>query len=1218
MKPLLILFVHGLGATSQNTWGRFREFLEQDAELGELADVKFFGFKTSKTRWSLFPSSRKQKISDLAKGLRTEIDERYRDYEWIVPVGHSMGGLVIRQYLVSELRNESPLRVKKVVLFAVPNQGSEMAAVANLFSIVHAQLADLTPDSPFLESLNTDWREFNVDAHVDVTHVVAGLDEAVREQSALGLWGRPRVKLVADRSHSGLVDVGDRDDLAFLILRNLVLDFARATISSAARIEDPKPRPAPSAEPRSVVRRPAIANGPTLNANAPYVQNFVGRHVPLGTFEDALSGLLRRSRHDLIGTRAERVRLLWVYGFGGMGKTWFLRHAAIRALDSDAAVVLVDWDDIEWRVPLAVPPTLPHHIFDALATRLAQVCGTDALNGFWNAESEVRHAADKHAALQFEFSTALNLLADHGSEWRRSEQVILLNTSGDTKTLKLLFLVHELLHDDPIAVAKDTAARRRALQQLRASTARYRALFETWVSQAVGSEATAPVARPVRYLADALRASLARICSARPVLLVLDTCELLSADLDAWLRYVLSPSLSGDELLLVLIGSRLRPDAESLSGAKDSWRTVIPPDRMRVETFNENVSLTVPEIEQLVNQLSLEVAEAGKLAETIHVVSRGVPMAVRLLLEMIDEDSNHVATLSAMSTEDDVGGPDEITQRLIESVSGRFLLHLENQPQHVQDFADVIAVGVLLSPSFDILAQYWGEERARQRLIQLANRYSIFAGGDLHYTIRDYVRRAWRLTPPAELHAIAARLLQAVDTATVGNDEDAERLLMERANILSWCGPAPRWGALAAAAIHLIARNAYMGDFERIITEMRTDSPAASAHRDTLLAAARCAWNHDTAPIERMLQRYAKELTPTDHGLAEMVLGIRLSNRDSWSQALRHFEEMEGLIQTSHPALGRAANYYLAAATMICFTSGDRVCLARAYDWHLRMNQGDVSAFVVGTCLRELGRLDEAEQVYLKAIENDETDDGSAHQLAHLYERQSRADEADRYFRMAAERDERADGNWSCWSVFYERTGNLSRAVETAEKAVAINSENPTRHIRLWRLLKLCGGTTERREQVLADALRTISASEDPVVLNGFAWQLLLAQERISEAAELAKRAIEKVPDDLNAIHTLASILLVQRNWSEARPLVRTILDRTDPAAPQLGAEAVNQVLWDGLQVGDDELLGMLEAPEWEQYRSALLFGRSNELIPDPAMHKRVADMRQAAFLKSP
>lgn len=241
MKPLLILFVHGIGATSENTWGQFRRLIDQDDGLGPLAEVSFFGFKTAKIRWSLLPSGRKQKVSDLAKGLRTEIDHRYRDYPAIVLVGHSMGGLVIRQYLVFQVRDRSPLRVKKAVLFAVPNQGSELSDVAHLFSVVHAQLADLTPDSPFLESLNRDWREFNLDAHVDVTHVIAGLDEAVREQSAVGLWGQARVNLVADKTHSGLVNVSASTDLAFVILRNAVLDFARRVGLS--------PRPAPTPNP---------------------------------------------------------------------------------------------------------------------------------------------------------------------------------------------------------------------------------------------------------------------------------------------------------------------------------------------------------------------------------------------------------------------------------------------------------------------------------------------------------------------------------------------------------------------------------------------------------------------------------------------------------------------------------------------------------------------------------------------------------------------------------------------------------------------------------------------------------------------------------------------------------------------------------------------------------------------------------------------------------
>jgi len=233
MKNMLILFVHGLGATSEGTWGRFKEIIAADEDLSKIADVAFFGFKTRKFRWKLF-SGRLQKVSDLAEGLRTEIEERYAGYRAVVLAGHSMGGLVIRHYLLEEVKRQAPLRVTKVVLFAVPNQGSELAALAKLFSLDHAQLQDLSPDSPFLETLNKDWHRTQMDRRVDITYVVAGLDEAVRKQSAEGFWGERNVKLVADKKHSEVVNVSAKQDLSFLILRNAVLGTQTRSSASIA------------------------------------------------------------------------------------------------------------------------------------------------------------------------------------------------------------------------------------------------------------------------------------------------------------------------------------------------------------------------------------------------------------------------------------------------------------------------------------------------------------------------------------------------------------------------------------------------------------------------------------------------------------------------------------------------------------------------------------------------------------------------------------------------------------------------------------------------------------------------------------------------------------------------------------------------------------------------------------------------------------------------
>jgi len=83
------------------------------------------------------------RIRDLAEGLRSQIEVRYPDYKSIILVCHSLGGLVARKYLVEEVKRGKELRIDKLLLFAVPNNGAGLASVAKYISWQHNQLAQL-------------------------------------------------------------------------------------------------------------------------------------------------------------------------------------------------------------------------------------------------------------------------------------------------------------------------------------------------------------------------------------------------------------------------------------------------------------------------------------------------------------------------------------------------------------------------------------------------------------------------------------------------------------------------------------------------------------------------------------------------------------------------------------------------------------------------------------------------------------------------------------------------------------------------------------------------------------------------------------------------------------------------------------------------------------------------------------------------------------------
>ena len=225
----LILFIHGLGG-SDETWGEFETFIKADSSFNAF-DIKFYGYRSSlfrsKNIVSLFskivsliiPQQRLPKIQDVAELLKTEIEERYSSYDDIYLVTHSMGGLVARKYLYDMLKSKSNLQVKKLMLYAVPNNGSDWARFSTLYK--HEQIEQLDRDSDFIQYLNKEVENINLEKYMDVLYVIGKYDDVVNESSAKGYWGNTKVKSLPN-SHTDIVKPKDSDDLSFLVLKNFL------------------------------------------------------------------------------------------------------------------------------------------------------------------------------------------------------------------------------------------------------------------------------------------------------------------------------------------------------------------------------------------------------------------------------------------------------------------------------------------------------------------------------------------------------------------------------------------------------------------------------------------------------------------------------------------------------------------------------------------------------------------------------------------------------------------------------------------------------------------------------------------------------------------------------------------------------------------------------------------------------------------------------------
>jgi HAD superfamily phosphoserine phosphatase-like hydrolase len=215
----LILFVYGLGGDPQNTWGNFPAIIRSDPKLQEY-DIGFFRYPTSLFR---LPFSKKYpKIQTLADALRTVIENKYADYKSIILVCHSLGGLIGRKYLLEEVKNERPLKVSGVLLYAVPNDGTALAAVGKMVSVRHNQLRQLCKDADVIRDVGSDWIALKMSDSVKTRYVVAALDRVVDEHSARVFWGNPEIETLSDRGHINCVKPRDAQDISYLILKNFI------------------------------------------------------------------------------------------------------------------------------------------------------------------------------------------------------------------------------------------------------------------------------------------------------------------------------------------------------------------------------------------------------------------------------------------------------------------------------------------------------------------------------------------------------------------------------------------------------------------------------------------------------------------------------------------------------------------------------------------------------------------------------------------------------------------------------------------------------------------------------------------------------------------------------------------------------------------------------------------------------------------------------------
>ncbi|MET4153827.1 hypothetical protein [Bradyrhizobium sp. RT7b] len=124
----VIIFVHGVLGNGETTWGTAPNswplMLTTDQDFNG-ADIFVYSYPTS--MWATLS------IDELAENMRLQLKaNRVSDYQRLVFLVHSMGGLVTRDYLLKN--RDAAARTRFIYFLSTPTTGSQVALLATLLS----------------------------------------------------------------------------------------------------------------------------------------------------------------------------------------------------------------------------------------------------------------------------------------------------------------------------------------------------------------------------------------------------------------------------------------------------------------------------------------------------------------------------------------------------------------------------------------------------------------------------------------------------------------------------------------------------------------------------------------------------------------------------------------------------------------------------------------------------------------------------------------------------------------------------------------------------------------------------------------------------------------------------------------------------------------------------------------------------------------------------
>jgi tetratricopeptide (TPR) repeat protein len=459
---------------------------------------------------------------------------------------------------------------------------------------------------------------------------------------------------------------------------------------------------------------------------------------------------------------------------------------------------------------------------------------------------------------------------------------------------------------------------------------------------------------------------------------------------------------------------------------------------------------------------------------------------------------------------------------------------------------DIVVLALLPRADHEILSHIWGTGKVKARLLELTRRYALITEGDLHESVRSFLRQRWRGEERPEcLPAVIKKLETAISIPPwkTGDPEyfDAATLWL---NFLSWNEGSAFLAQFAPSLTLALAFDADCTGLLNLVLEIREPAKEFRSLRvmlERLLESRRALWLSEPWGTNEVLAWLEREARAGDWGQVErgalaLLSGLKQAREEHSVRALRNLEEADGVFGEHLPRKSEAGE---AAQTIGLKLLEERKWVDAETAFGL---QGDLN-YLVSYATNALAiaktyrrQLNEAERLFRRAAEMDPIEPLFLRNLGRLLRQGRRWEEAAKAYdeALTVNPDDAATLNGLAL-LHQERrpTPDCAEAERLFRRAAEIDPTEPDYLRNLGDLMR-----ENRRWEEAAKAYEqnlTVNP-DDSATLNSLA---LLHQERrptpdLVEAARLFRRAAEINPSNPLYLRNLGHLLRDNQRWEEA------------------------------------------------------------------------------------